>query len=384
MTFAEIVSNAEDVEKALEEAGIDYCDCNSCGEIAEGCHHLDSNEYCTDCYNLLPTCEGCSETVEEVDSNHLCSCCEEEYTVCEFCEELTHNDYIHETNRGDFRCENCLDDYIMPSDSRIYYHCDDVYYHRNDCYYTYPEEEESGINEYHSTKKVKISGSGDSCVGFELEVETEDCAETLACDLYDEVSNIHCESDGSLSDEGFEIISDYGDLKQVIKIAENVINVIKGKCVSHDANCCGLHVHLSKNKAPLKDIAKMVVFWNDPDNQEFIYRFSRRSSEDYAKVNCNKNKRAFSIHGIDRILEYMDDKYFTVNISRRETLEVRIFKGTTKVETLCACIEFAYYSWEFCKQNTNIEELTIENFVKFVPQSAKYFHNYLKEKSLCV
>lgn len=355
--------------------------CHRCNESVEETLTVGNNEYCETCEAKLPDCEGCGETIED---GYLCEHCEENTSVCCHCETRVPTDEMFETYRREIICSSCAEDGTIPEDSSSWYPYDELTEVDGD-WFLEPQETH-GINSYHGTTKTKIPGSGRNCLGFELEVEPQEdeSSEEIASDLYDRVKNIHCESDGSLSDQGFEIITDYGDLNQILKIAEKLSNELSGKVYSHDAKNCGLHVHLSKNNCSHFDIAKLVVFFNDFDNWGFINTFSRRSCDDYAKLHHQFNKQSLKTNeSICNDREELNSKYNIVNIKPFHTVEIRIFRGTTNKDTLCACIEFAYYAWEYCKQTNDIDKLNWRDFVKYVPKTAAYFHNYLERKCIC-
>lgn len=348
--------------------------CCNCNNPTIENYSVDCDTYCEDCYNELPTCEHCGETVSEVDSNFHCSTCEDHYVDCVYCRCNVDIDETVTDSDNDYICESCQESGTIPEDSSDWYHYDYLYQHNDDGYYTYKES--GTISGYHDSEieKIRGSNSGKYC-GFELEIIPKHDRYELAEEVC-ELGNLHCEDDSSLDEDGFEIVSNYGDIEDVLHIASELSNSLKGNAISHDTSCCGLHVHLTRTND--FDNAKMIVFWNDPDNRAFIKMFTRRESKDYAKFNSSKNKKSLPKEGFYEFNK--SDKYQSVRVTSRGTVEVRAFKGTTLKSTLLACIELAYYSYEYCKSVNSGEDLTYTKFLEWLPEESIHIKPYFESK----
>jgi hypothetical protein len=79
-----------------------------------------------------------------------------------------------------------------------------------------------------------------------------------------------------------------------------------------------------------------------------------------------------------------EDRYESVNFQPERTVEFRLFKGTLRYETIMACLEFTYASWFFTR-DTGQQDLTSDNFLKFIsqPDNRKdtiYLRSFLRSK----
>jgi hypothetical protein len=360
-------------QELCEECVGNLATCYSCDSPIIENYLVEGSDYCEDCYNDLPTCEHCEETVQEVNSNNHCTDCEDHYTDCGLCScNVAVNECVTDSD-SDYVCESCQENGCIPEDSSDWYDYDNLYQHRDGEWYTYAETKT--INSYHDSvlEQIKGSYSGRYC-GFELEILPKIDRDELAEEIY-ELGNLHCEEDSSLDEGGFEIISNYGDINDVLHIASELSNLLKGNAISHDTDCCGLHIHLTKSND--FDNAKMIVFWNDPENRAFIKMFARRESESYAAFDSKKNKKTLPKQDFYRFND--SDKYQAVRVAS-QTIEVRAFKGTTLKSTLLACIELAYYSYEYCKSVNSGEDLTYTKFLEWLPEESIHIKPYFESK----
>src|SRR5690606_4775831 len=77
-------------------------------------------------------------------------------------------------------------------------------------------------------------------------------------------------------------------------------------------------------------------------------------------------------------------RYYAVNLTNRATIELRLFRGTLKLETFFATLEFADYLAKTAINSTNeeVQHLTWEEFVKDVPEGYTYLRQYLVNRGL--
>lgn len=370
--------------------------CQNCNCETESLHELGTAEVCENCFEDLDVCEECECLVEKNNGNNeyvsvcddckwdyncpacgdvsentggsLCSCCEDEYFYCGHCDSLTDNYNGIETPDCTI-CEYCGRDGTVPEDSEYWYSYDDLYEHSNGFYYTY-EEIIDGLKSYHSGTRVKLEGSDSGkYVGFELEVESEN---NRKCSV-DKVKHedLYLEQDGSLNHMGFEIITKYGDLNPVLELAEHIVSEIGDCCKSHYGENCGLHVHVSKIDCRMTN-AKMLVFWNQKSNKDFVELFARRYDSQYCMVSDIGEEDL-------EITSNIFPRHSIVNVCFN-TVEVRAFRGTLRLSTLLACIELAYYSYEYCKV-CNGSRLHYSYFLQWLKgQDSNYIFPYLERK----
>lgn len=329
-----------------------------------------------------------------------------EFFTCNDCDVLELNNN-GATCYDDYRvCESCLNDDYRWSDNQDTYITHDDWHDENDDEYDEDQENHGSIGAYHSSKNHlgKIPSSFDKhkkpiYLGLELEMEIKDdynrhekaeqLIDAIGIAQIDGTNYLYalCEGDGSLN-RGFEMVTGYTGLDTHAKQLEFFKTPFRG-AKSHDTNTCGLHVHICKSDMSLLHCAKMVLFINESANQKLIRAIARRDGASYSKILNKKasyqwlkaNKGASK----DRRIQALNgDRYEALNFQNEKTIEFRIFKGTLKYESIMASLEFAYMTWWFCK-DTSTNDLTIDNFLKFIsePENKKhsrYLRTYLKDK----
>ena len=322
-----------------------------------------------------------------------------EFGICEDCGLIEIDSEFNTAYDGDrIVCRSCFEEYYYHDRSGQYVHQDDENYSSND------DDEESGIiGEYHSSSENlgKIPSLFDKrksqiFLGMELEIEVNedysryDKAENILNNIgiyTDDKNNRYqyclAEDDGSLN-HGFEIVTGYTGLDIHEKQLAYFKKPIRG-LRSHDTSTCGLHIHIDKRNMTLNHATKMILFMNDSGNQKLIKTIARRTSNRFAKI---ANKKAdyqwlkSAKRSSDPLRTLNDDRYESLNFQNDKTIEFRLFKGTLKFESIMSCLEFTYATWFFCKDN-GYQDLTIENFIKFIckPENradTKYLRAYLK------
>lgn len=307
----------------------------------------------------------------------VCESCAENYGSCDACGDMLPVEDL--TNySGDHYCSEHI-----PSDDEE----DDDSEDRNN----------TVIGEYHSSRHLvqrvpsPWTRSHNRYIGVELEVEQihgnrPETARGILADVNNAVTQItadkhNCfrllcaEHDGSLNN-GFELVTaPLGlDDQRALWIQVLTSSNIKG-LRSHNTTTCGLHVHISRNKLTQLQIAKVVAFVNSSSNYAFMKRLARRYGTHYCKAKsiplCNGAKN------LDQ------DRYEMVNLCGSSTIEFRIFRGTLKLESLLACVEFAnaIVAYADCSSGTGMD-ITAARFRRFIAEPAMradtvYLRSYL-------
>lgn len=309
-------------------------------------------------------------------------------------------DICRECIENNYRYSDYYETYVSDSDSRwalgrdgdeVLIDCDDddFYYDDGRDRYLHREYayEEPTIGSYHSSKR-RISLRVDDWTrqnnmffGVELETEvkidyiTRESAAKKLNELIndDEIGkNIFFENDGSLN-YGFEMVTHPMSLpahRELWKFLQDkeAIKYMR----SHNTSTCGLHVHVSRRGLSSLQIAKIVTFVNNPANEQLIRVVARRYAEGYCKIKSKTIGKACR----------SEDRYEAVNITPRETIEFRIFKGSLKYESVVSAIEFAHAVTKFCKPSvTSIKDLSTEKFLEFcekeLPEETEIMRPYI-------
>lgn len=190
---------------------------------------------------------------------------------------------------------------------------------------------------------------GGRCVGVELEVEytprTHDAPHlrTIASAMIEAARDhvpawrdggrrlLWAETDGSLA-RGFELISAPAGLDTQRALWHAVLACPEvAHLRSHDTTTCGLHVHLTRPGQWLT--AKLAQWVALPSTEELVRLVARRYGSSYAHMEHRPLSRATVRHY---------DRYTAVNTTNRATVELRIFRGSLRAQTVLAAVEFAH------------------------------------------
>lgn len=231
----------------------------------------------------------------------------------------------------------------------------------------------------------KLSDEEELYMGVELEVDCGGEDSNIAKQSIDIVNQkseiIYCKHDGSLRN-GFEIVSHPCTYEYYKTIGyEKLFKFLVGKGYkSHDVSTCGLHVHINRkyfgdNKLT-QDlcISKLLYifekFW---DKVEVV---ARRKSNGYAKrfyLNDDESP-------IDLYVKSKDaTKYGAINLQHKNTIEIRIFKGTLKYETFIYTLEFVKKIAKLVK-DTDIYEIQYVTWDKVTDLFSDELNQYIVER----
>jgi len=385
-----------------ETQDVQLVECHCCGtEVREESAKAVEGEYvCELCYPIKTVeCFECNERVligntERISTNkRVCrDCLDENYTFCRHCEEYYHNDEIQYVESCDVSvCDSCYEDwygtcecgYQDRKEELVYFdgrwYCDscrreylvtccrcDEYEHTDDCYIDestddcycracydrgYHQSNES-LHDYNYQPDLKFHHHplendrkrNKLYMGFELEVEVETRTQSID-DLVKLVEDhmkaegkerkLYFKRDGSLTN-GFEIVSHPMTLRWIKKELKlnKVLDILRNKKVSsYEKGTCGFHVHLAKNFFEGTEVDKLRLFINN--NYQAIYDFSKRKTTGghfFKKENYDLDafKRCFN----------QDGRYWAYNLNtHKETVEIRIFRGTLSYKRLIASME---------------------------------------------
>jgi hypothetical protein len=359
--------------------------CSSCGEALSETelHQVGDQLFCEDCYdeNTL-TCERCGEIILSENnagsgSYPLCrSCFDENYTYCCRCDSLLRLDEAY---------------YIGADDDGPY------------CSYCYSEEEreraesEIYIHDYSYKPEYLFYGTGSRFYGLELEIDGAGKSESAAKAIIETANTtddlIFVKSDGSLND-GLEIVSMPATLsyhlhelpwEQILKKAMNL------HYRSHATDTCGLHIHVNRDSfgEDIEEqdlaIAKILYFFEShwPELLIFSRRQERQLSKWAARCGYKEDTRELLNHA--KKLE--NGRYSAINLCNFGTIEVRICRGTLRLNTFRATIELVD---EICHladviDDESLKRLSWSEFVAGIDVNAKpELVKYLKEKRIYI
>lgn len=359
--------------------------CNHCGSYFDGYY----NDY------------------EDNNCNHYCGydCRDRHCFYCDCCDTYysRHDNQYTVTRDGNTVCDSCLEDnYVCCEDCCEWIYQDDAVYNDNDgCWYCEDcYEDDSIIGDYHRQKRQgftkQYATNEDRCKkhlfqGIELECEC--CGDSYREDIASAIDDIvnkdtklfDFEDDGSLND-GYESISQPCTLawwyENEPMIKNMLSTMIEMGCKSHDTSTCGLHIHFNRDYIDNDDdtITRLVYLFEKYKSE--LQKFSRRKSYGYCYFLSDE-------HGDDaKTLKYCKDnkddgdRYRVVNLQNYNTIEIRLFKGTLKLETLYSAIEFVSNIVEYAKDKDDgaVECGSFEDIINY--KDTKYLKQYCLDKNL--
>jgi hypothetical protein len=276
-------------------------------------------------------------------SHWLCDS-HEDYAQCNSCEEWSDDLTYVEAGWSDYNwCEACLHDGAEYCDD-----CDRWEHNEYDCEYrcssgiiknySYkPEPDFYGVNSEGKSVIVARGRVTDRTLymGFELEVEARDNHYPSELASHVEMSwgdAAYFKEDGSLY-RGVEIVTHPHTLAAFKTLDWSVLPQIAGMGArSWDTDSCGFHVHLSRSA--FKGVRHLWLFGQFfAQNGDQIVAIAGRNGsygrldEDFKR---EVGRMAKGRHG---------ERYNAINFQNSHTIEVRVFKGSLKVERVHAYLE---------------------------------------------
>lgn len=354
----------------------------------------ESKAVCSDCVRICERCDDVGTSDEcyyEVDGRYLwCeSCVNRAANFCNYCEEYSTDgtNYIHD--RGDYWCNYCTGDNATYCDD-----CDNYYQDGCDDCVAEPET----IHDYsyrpdlifHTTDKDERL-----FFGMEIEVECRNGRYEPAeyAGRLEQYDLAYLKGDGSLNN-GFEIVThpmthdfftnEAPEFWETLKVLRDTHRVM-----SWGTNTAGIHIHISRTG--FKGGPHMHRFLNLVySNEDLFSTIAGRSSSRWAKFDDiiatkrdgvdedgNRQYKTYRTFKHKIFDGRNTDRYSAVNTQNRDTLELRIFKSTTKPERIKAYMDLAHASVEYTR-NLTLQQvkdgvLSRDAFVAYVRENLSLY-----------
>jgi len=365
-----IVGKAQKKRKRCHE-------CNKLFEVNELQVGADEYLYCEDCWSeKFYTCTKCDGAIWHDDSCtnedgdiYCTDCYSEEYCHCEACEKELRKRDAQAGSDDCYYCDDCYSErfsscshceHPFRNDDLIYIEDDDEYLcsdcntqRRGKCIHDYGYRPEPIFN--------KVKWEQPLYMGVELEVQREDgevgeYAEDLMKFLKGQGvdSHFYLKRDCSIGDNGFEIVTHPFTLQFAHKNIgfQKILDWLdKNDFTSEEGGDCGLHVHISRDFFEELDITKLRLFFRA--NMEYLKTFSKRTGskekeeEDYHYCEFEKSSLMDIVKDCPQ-----EDRYWAFNCfkSSRETVEIRVFRGTLNIKRFIAILQFVDAISHFVKK----------------------------------
>ena len=316
--------------------------CDSCVVM---CIHCEQVMTVDDEYNDVEGemwCEGCTR-----NDAHWCDLCDNYFTG-----------YTYGTDDSDSTmCERCFEDNTSYCED-----CDNTYL--NGCDYDHDGNDDGRTIHDYSYRPDPIFRKSDdeqTRLYFGIEIETEvrggdysnrRSAAEYAQQQLEMYDLAYLKSDGSL-ECGFEIVTHPLSHSYFMKDGDrlwNTIDKLKSEygMMAWGTKTCGLHVHISRagfNSGSHQHRFLQLVY----NNKDFYEVLAGRSSSHWAKFDDifdpNTGQKSFK-NKFDR---HGSDRYSAVNTNNRNTLEMRIFRGSLNPRFIKSAIDLAHASVEYTR-----------------------------------
>ena len=354
--------------------------CRECGCTSESLSLVnvgfeDEGYACNDCICEYFRCSHCGRLFSHnhewaFDSDFIvCNHCCEHYSICEDCSEIVPIENIFTLGEYDY-CRNCYE-------SRINDELNDI------------------LEDYSYKPEPIFLGECDDnlYIGVELEVDkgrSSDAARTITNKYYD----VYLKHDGSL-ETGFEIVSHPATLNyHQSELGWDCIMEIctDNDMMSHDTTTCGLHCHVSRaffgsciDEQDLH-IAKLILlinkFWDShivPFSRRNPYQLDRWATKPIIDIEENDTEADI----VDKVKNTKyKGRYQGINLENSSTIEFRIFRGTLKLNTFIATLQFVDCISRYAK-TIKLSDIYTTNWSDlFKERSYPELSLYLKEKNL--
>lgn len=249
-----------------------------------------------------------------------------------------------------------------------------------------------GVHGYHhhhgDTPNAPKKSTRGHKIGVELEVEFKSSDGKSRWNDKAKSNWFYCERDGSLNDNGVEIITvpmNPKDIKDRVTW-KTLIEYLSDKAKSWDSPRCGLHVHIgreilgSNQEQQSETIGKLLYlyhhFVNGTPMNTRIFGRDRAHNEKDGKtregdavatlgsgvLKLNEVKNTLKKGLIDKS---SSDRYFDINLQNSNTIEFRKGRGSINASRIIMVIEYCEMMCKYAK-SAKWEEISKDAFVSYV------------------
>ena len=330
-------TTTEEMDEAFEPP---LYDCDRCGRSV---HQVQ----CAD-YGNRDLCHSCYSTVV-----HYCDECRESFDRATYPLQTVSDPTGWQTSQD--LCEPCHDEVAV--------HCDDC------CEYHFIDngpcnQSMHGLEDY-SYKPEPIFHGDDRKhrhFGVEIEMESEHGRGQEALDNFRDTfrhAEFYYKGDGSLySEDAIEMVSHPRTLDSWHEILPRLRDSMQyARDVgmrSWNTSTCGIHIHIDSrafgdSSAHLYRFAQFIY-----RNEAAMSRLAGRGDVDYSHCFDHWDRKAYLADNVKRHKRGRSagDRYMWINLQNRNTVEIRMFRGSLKPERLLANIEFLHALIEYTRTMT--------------------------------
>lgn len=343
---------------------------------------------CESCMIMCSSCESVltvDDEYNDVEGELWCQrCTRDNATWCDLCDNYFTGYSYGADDSNDTFCERCFENNTSYCEE-----CDNYYV--NGCGYNHEDESDSRTIHDYSYRPDPIFHSSEdeqTRLYFGIEIETEvrggDYGDRRVAADYAQALEAqrlaYLKSDGSL-ECGFEIVThpmSHSYFMNDASVLWNTIDTLKNRysMMAWGTKTCGLHIHISRNgfSGGSHQHRFLQLVYN---NKDFYEVLAGRSSSHWAKfddnIDPNTGRKSLK-HKFDR---HGSDRYSAVNTNNRNTLEMRIFRGSLNTRFIKSCIDLAHASVEFTRVMSVPEvrehKLDCINLIQYIRERAELY-----------
>lgn len=195
--------------------------------------------------------------------------------------------------------------------------------------------------------------------------------------------------DGSLGLKGAEFVTmplyyeHFKSLSSRFTKAFNTYASLGG--YSWSSNRTGCHIHLSRD-AFINNRHLEIFFVGMSKNVRFLHRIAKRGENQWVEHPMRLNYKKKVIQNLEQLSvnivkrRFAIDRHCYVNYNNRNTVEVRIYKGTIKWSAVMSYIQHSYSMFEYTMLCVlNRISFTVEGYRKYVLNNKARFPELAKE-----
>jgi len=346
------------------------------------------NRYCEQCFSsMYRYCEGHGEyTTREgmergTGGSMFCAECVSSgnFSMCDECGGWAmEDDVIHVEDSDQYECYGCRNG----RQERARRSAVEYYSYRPNRFVI---RDAKGHRVLSGTPKYRTLQHRGRLFGVELEVEPrsrvdQGVANAVAKQLteFGEGTTFYCKEDASVGAGGFEVVSHPCTyqwwMTEGKEHMEKMMEVLRDEGFrSHNGGHCGLHIHT--NRWPITHLQhyKLAQFIYKEGNFDVLKKISRRGNMDYAMLKINGDPETFA-------KQVGKQKYggsrWALNQAADETVELRLFRGTLKIDRFLAAIQFydALLNYTSNADGTGLDRF--DSWNKFAQYAALHSNNY--------
>ena len=357
----------EDIDETYCENCIDantfYCDAHECYEVGDDYYYVSGIGDCCSYY------------------------CEENLYWCDHCDSYYERSDGRFDDWDEFVCDDCFD--------RGCGHFEDEY---EDEYNSYRPSIVCGYHNSGSLKRTFLDNEPRKDVvhvGTEIEVHNHDGTDPSDAEAVHYILGDYVVFERDCSIEpGFEIITRPGSIATHMgmydKLAEACRELVSRGYNSHNSNLCGLHVHIDRDyfgrDTLHQELAESKILWMFAKHWENLVRFSRRKNFGYCEKVRYTNYSGEPITVKKLVQENRSNAsghYRAVNIENSNTIEIRLWRGSIRPETIKATLKFTARIAELVKK-VSIVQLSKMSFEEILgdDEDIKAYWETVKDREL--